>query len=243
MFIDDTGIVLKTVRYDDASSVAHIFTRTHGTESFMVTRPKSRTSAGASPAALLAPLNVLSFLWNRKPTASLYRLRDAHAAIVWRTIPYHPVKRAIALMLGEFLAAMLREESENTTLFDYIADSLCWLDDADEGFANFHLVFLLNIARFLGISPDSDTFAEGSYFDLESALFVPWATASPLVLTPPDALLLWHLSQTDYPAMSAIRMARTDRSRLLTYLNRFFLIHLPAFPQLNSLDVLEDLFQ
>jgi len=243
MFLDDTGIVLRTVRYDDASSVAHIFTRTHGTESFMVTRPKSRPSSGAPAAALLAPLNILSFQWERKPTAALHRMRDVHPAIVWRTIPYHPVKRAVALMLGEFLAAMLREEGETAPLFDYITRSLRWLDDADEGYANFHLVFLLDVARHLGIAPDAATYADGSCFDLQSALFVPWAAPSPLVLTPPDAALLWRIIRTDYPSMATIRMARTDRARLLTCLSRYFQIHLPAFPQPASLHVLEELFQ
>ena len=242
MFLDDTGIVLKTVRYNDTSSVVHIFTRTHGTVPFMVTRPRSRASSNASIGSMMTPLNVLTFQWNRKPTQSLYRLRDVHPAQVWQTIPYHPVKRAIVLMLAESLSAMLREEGENVPLFDHIIRSLCWLDEADEGFANFHIVFLLGVARALGVAPDTDSYVAGRSFDIESALFVPYAAASPLVMTPPDAEALYHLSRTNYPLMASIRMARTDRTRLLTYLNRFFILHLPAFPELKSIDILETLF-
>ncbi len=242
MFLDDTGIVLKTVRYDDTSSVVHIFTRSHGTVPFLVTRPRNRASSNASIASLMTPMGFLSFQWNKKPTQTLYRLRDVHAAQVWQALPYHPVKRAIVLMLTESLAAMLREEGENVPLFDDITRALCWLDEAEEGYANFHLVFLLRVARALGVAPYTDSFATGHSFDIESALFVPYATASPLVMTPPDAEIFYRLSQADYPLMASIRMAHNDRTRLLTYLNRFFILHLPAFPELKSLDILESLF-
>ena len=243
MFLDDQGIVLQVVRYDDRSSVVHIFTRSHGTVPFIVTRPKSRLSPGSAVHALMAPLHILSFQWDMKPTGTLFRMKDVHAAAVWQTIPYHPVKRAIALLLGEYMAAMLREEGENALLFDHIVQALRWLDTADDGFANFHLVFLLEVARILGIAPDTDSFVRGYAFDIEAATFVPYAPATPFVMTAPDADLLYRLIRTDYPAMTAIRMARTDRSRLLNYLTRFFTCHLPAFPDIKSLEVLETLFE
>lgn len=244
MFLADQGIVLRVVRYDDASSVAHIFTRSHGTVPFMVTRPRSRRVRGVPTSALLSPLAILAFEWDNKPTSTLYRMRDTHPAIVWQSIPYHPLKRPVVLMLSEYLSSMLRESSDDAPLFDHIADSLRWLDNAadDTPLGNFHLVFLLAVARFLGVAPDTDTFASGHSFDIESAHFVPWAPASPLVVKPSDADILYHLTCADYPTMSSIRMAHTDRTRLLTYLNRFFAIHLPAFPEPKSLDVLENLF-
>jgi DNA repair protein RecO len=243
MFLDDTGIVLKVVRYDDTSSVVHIFTRSHGTVPFMVTRPRSRSSALAAVSSLTSPLGVLSFQWNMKPRGTLFRMKDVHSALVWQSLPYHPVKRAIILMLAECLAAMLREESKNTPLFDHIADSLRWLDEADEGYANFHLVFLLSVARALGVAPDAESYIAGRSFDIESALFVPYAPSSPYVMTPPDAEALYRLTRTSYDAMaSAIPLSRSDRTRLLAYLERFFTLHLPAFPQLNAPEILETLF-
>jgi len=243
MFIDDTGIVLQVVRYDDRSSIVHVFTRSHGTVPFMVTRPRSRSSAGAAVSVMLSPLAVLAFQWDMKPQGTLYRLRDVHASPVWRTLPYHPVKRALALMLTESLAAMLREEGENTELFDHVVRSLSWLDDADEGYANFHLVFLLGTARTLGVAPDTSDYVRGQMFDIDSALFVPYAAASPYVMQPTDADALYRLCVTDYARMADdVRLSHNDRSRLLAYLNRFFTRHLPAFPQLKSPDILDSVF-
>ncbi|MCR5843395.1 MAG: DNA repair protein RecO C-terminal domain-containing protein, partial [Oscillospiraceae bacterium] len=39
-------------------------------------------------------------------------------------------------------------------LFDYIQDSMQWLDMAEKGFANFHITFLIHMSRFLGFYPN-----------------------------------------------------------------------------------------
>jgi len=243
VYIADTAIVLNSVRYDDSSSVVHLFTRSCGTESFAASRPRSQNSAHKALSSLLSPLNILSFQWDHRPTRQLHRFRGSVSATpVWQTIPYHPVKRAVTLLLAECMAAMLREEGENKPLFDFVTASLQWFDNASDGYANFHLVFLLHVARAIGVAPDVATYAPGYSFDIESALFVASAPSSPLVMTPPDAEALYRLCQTDYDNMSSIGLAHTDRRRLLVYMNRFFTVHLPAFPQLKSPDILAELF-
>ena len=242
MYIDDRGIVLQVVRYGDASSVAHVFTRSHGHVSFMASRPKSRSSAGRAAVSLLSPLNVLAFQWDLKPRASMYRMKDVHAACVWQDLPYHPAKSAMAMLLGEFLIGALHGEEINEDLFDYITASFQWLDVATEQYANFHLVFLLKVARFLGVAPDDSSYVRGSQFDLESGRFVSMVPSSPYVLTAPDAELFYRLLIADYTTMASIAMNRSDRVRLLTYVQRFYALHIPGFPELKSLKVLETLF-
>lgn len=243
MFISDCGLVLQVVRYDDASSVVHVFTRSHGHVAFMATRPKSRRSPAAASFALLRPLSLLSFQWDVKPHATLSRMKDVHDEVVWQSIPYEPVKSAVALLLGEFLCNSLREEGENVPLFDFVVSSLRWYDAAPTAYANFHLVFLLALTHHLGISPDGDTYLTGRFFDIESGTFVPPLPASPFVLTPPDATLLYRLLQSSYSDMDGVPMNRTDRSRMITYIGRFYSIHVPGFPELKSLAVLETLFK
>lgn len=243
MYVDDEGIVLRVVRYDDASSVAHVFTRSRGHVAFMVTRPKSRHSSGATICALLRPMNVLSFQWEAKPHAALYRMKDVRSATTWCDMPYHPVKSAVALLLSEFLCHALAEEGENVALYDYVVASLRWFDAAPTAFANFHLVFLLKITRFLGIAPDADSYVPGHAFDVESGVFAPQLMASPLALVSSDATLLHALLAAGYDDMPAIAMNRTDRARMITYIGRFYRVHVAGFPEIKSLDVLETLFE
>ena len=246
MYLDDIGIVLQTVRYDDSSSVAHLFTRSSGHTAFMVSRPRSRTSSLAGVSALLTPLNILSFQWDRRPNAHLYRMKDVHARHVWQGVPTNPVKSAVALLLGEFLAGALRGEGENAPLFDYVDASLQWYDAAQEGYANFHLVFLLKITRFLGIAPDATAWTPGSSFELDTSSFTVSPFVLPdrqsLVLTADDTALLMQMLQTDYASMASIPLTRFDRARLLSAIERYYLLHVPGFPSLKSPAILSTLF-
>ena len=242
MFVDDQGIVLQSIRYDDSSSVVRIFTLSRGIVPFMATRPRSHRSPGASLPSLLAPLNVLAFQWDEKPVSSLYRMRDAHLLEVWHDIPVQPVKSAVALLLTEFLSHALRGEGENREMFGYIRSSLEWYDRAEEDYANFHLVFLFGVLRLLGVAPDAGSYRTGCSFDLQSGTFVSALPASPTVLSGTDAEVFYKLATTDYPHMSLVPLSHSDRARLTTLLNRYFIVHIPGFPVVKSLGVLEGLF-
>ena len=43
---------------------------------------------------------------------------------------------------------------------------MLWLDDATSDYANFPIVFAIQLSKFLGFSPNIDTYSEGSSFDL-----------------------------------------------------------------------------
>ena len=79
--------------------------------------------------------------------------------------------KSIALFLSEFLYRAIREEAENRPLFAYLQHSIIWLDECGEGFANFHLVFLMRLSRFLGLYPNLEDYHTGDYFDLLNACF------------------------------------------------------------------------
>ena len=240
MYIDDKGIVLRCVKYDDKSFIAHLFTASRGHVSFMVNGSHGKR-LGTS-ARLFQPLAFLSFQWDVKPNASLQRMKEARLLFVQQDIPFHPVKRSVAMLLSEFMVYALREEASNADLYLYVEHSMRWLDVVETGYANFHLVFLLKLARFLGIAPNVEAYSDGDLFDLASGHFAAYGTVSETVMSASDALLLFRLSGATYDTMADIAMSRHDRARMIRYLAAYYAIHLPKFPSLLSLEILQDLF-
>lgn len=238
MFIDDKGIVLRCVKYDDKSFIAHIFTASHGHVSFMVNASRSKRS-GAS-VRLFQPLSFLAFQWDAKPNVTLHRMKEVRLLFVQHEIPTDPVKRYVVMMLAEFMVYALSGEAENSDLYVYMEHSVQWFDAAQEGYANFHLVLLLKLARFLGIAPNVDEYVKGCAFDLTNGHFVPTGIASELMMDMRDAELLCRLSETNYASMAEIAMNRHDRARLVRYLARYFSLHIPGFPAIKSLDILQE---
>ena len=240
MCIDDKGVVLRCVKYDDKSFIAHLFTVSHGHVSFMVNGARGKRSGTA--ARLFQPLSLLSFQWEAKPLATLHRMKEARLLFVPVDIPLHPVKRAMAMLVAEFMAHALREESVNSDLYEYVEHSLRWLDIAERDFANFHLVFLLKLARFLGFAPNVATYEDGALFDLMRGCFVPDGVVSETVANAACASSLYCLAGSSYETMSAVAMSRQDRSALVACRARYFSLHIPKFPEIHSVEVMQMLF-
>lgn len=235
------GIVLRTLKYNDTSIIVDIYTEVAGRVSFLAPIPRSRKAAVKT--VLFQPLALLELETDLRSSGRLQRIREAKALHPFDSIPYHPVKSAIALFLAEFLYRSVREESENRPLFAYLRHSILWLDACQRDFANFHLVFLMRLSRFLGLYPNLEDFHKGCYFDLTNACFTALRPQGHSSYLPPDeAERISTLMRMNYETMHLFAFNRSERMRCLNIINTYYRLHLPDFPVLKSLEVLQELF-
>lgn len=236
------GIVLRTVKYGESSLIIDLFTENHGRMSFMTTISRSRRAVRT--VSLWQPLSMVEFTTDLHANASsrLPRPIDAYTYYNYTDTPYSPIKSSLALFLAEFLASALREEKENHSLYSFIEASLQWLDTCDRpsSLANFHLVFLINLTRFLGIYPSTDT--PHHYFDLLAGTYASSQPPHSHFLKNGEALALTTLARMNYSTMHVFKFTRAERHRILAVLNEYYRLHIPSFPELKSLDVLQELF-
>ena len=234
------GIVLHTLKYNDTSIIVDMYTELSGRASFLVAVPRSRKAAVKS--VLFQPLSFIEFEADYRPNATLYRIKEAKSFYPFSSIPYDPYKSSMALFLSEFLYRAVREEAENRPLFAYLQHSIIWLDECGGGFANFHLVFLMRLSRFLGLYPNVEDYAPSDYFDLLNACFVPSQPYHGMFVRPEEASHIRNLMRMNYETMHLFAMNRMERNRCLDIINEYYRLHLPDFPELKSLPVLQELF-
>ncbi|WP_321333784.1 DNA repair protein RecO [uncultured Bacteroides sp.] len=235
------GIVLHVLKYSDSSNIVEMYTEHLGRVAYLVSA--SRAKKANVKTILFQPLAIIEFEADYRSTANLHRIKEAKLFFSFATIPYDPYKSAIVLFLEEFLYKAVREEVENKSLFDYLRYSIAWLDEQKEGYANFHLVFLMRLSRFLGLYPNLEDYHEGDYFDLQNACFVssrPQQHTS--YIEPEESYRLIRLMRMNYETMHLFAMNRAERMRCLIIIIDFYRLHLPDFPALKSLGVLQELF-
>lgn len=235
------GIVLHTLKYNDNSIIVDMYTALQGRNSFIVSIPRSRKAAVKS--VLFQPLAIIEFEADYKSKGGLSKIKDAKAYQPFISLPYDPFKSSIALFLAEFLYRALREETENRPLFSYLLHSITWLDECKTGYANFHLVFLMRLSRFLGLYPNLDDYLPGDYFDLQNGSFVstpPQSHAS--YLTAEESARVSMLMRMNYDTMHLFAMNRIQRARFLSIIIDYYRLHVNDFPILKSLEVLKELF-
>lgn len=241
MLLKSQGVVLHSLKYNDESLIVSVLTEAVGRVSFIVRI--SRSPRAAVRHTLFRPMALLDLEWNHRQGATgLRRLRSAQTALPLVSLPYDPHKAAISLFLAEFLHHAVREESDPGALFHYVFRSVEWLDTCRRGFANFHLVFLMRLSRFLGFAPNLEDWRPGVFFDLQAGRFVALRPLHGHCLEPEDAERLPLLTRMNFGTMHVFRFSGAERSRLLGCINEFYRLHLPDFPELKSLAVLKDLF-
>ena len=239
MLLSSRCIVLHTLRYGDNAIIAHVLTEAAGCLTYIIRVTHARRAR--SPHMLFQPFALLDIAWEDHPRASMQRPKSVSVATPLVSIPYEMGKRGIALYLAEFLYHALRSEPASPSLFAYIYHSIEWLDATRGSVANFHLVFLLRLTRFLGLFPEVRTVVPGTYFDLETCAFSALKPAHPHFLTPEEAVRLPLLLRMRYETMHLFHLSAAERSRFLDLVGAYYQLHCPGFPELKSLQVLRQL--
>lgn len=240
MIITSKAIILNIVRYNDETLIAEAYTESAGRKTFAVRISRSQRSAVRH--TLFQPLALLEIAWDERAKQTLIRPKTARCYAPYSSLPYDARKNAIGLFLADFLRHALRTEPDPTHIFPYIEQSIMWLDVCEQNFANFHLVFLIRLTFFLGITPNVEYPERNKFFDLRSACFADHQPAHAEYIPNPEAQFIPMLLRMRYENMHIFRFNGTERSRLLNYINTYYRLHLPDFPELKSLQILKELF-
>jgi len=234
------GIVLHSLKYVEDSLIVSVFTLHRGAMTFMVKLPKGKRSG--MKTQLLRPLTVLDMDIDYRDRFQLQKIKDLHVALTYTSLPYEPVKEAVAMFLGEALYHAVKKEGQNQPLFDFLEHSLEWFDLAERDYANFHLCLLIQLTRHLGFYPNMDDASPNALFDLVDGCFVYVIPHHGQYLSAEEANFMAKLLKMNYATMHRVHLNRQQRGRILHILNTYYRVHLPDYPELKSLEVLAELF-
>ncbi|MCQ2057284.1 MAG: DNA repair protein RecO [Bacteroidaceae bacterium] len=240
MLQSEQGIVLASVRHNDRTSILKVFTRTRGMVTFVFHLGQAAKSAARN--SLQQPLTQIEFQTDYRPSASLFSMREIKNLHPYRSIVFSPVKSAIALFVSEFLSHALMGEECNPKLYSFLTDSLEWFDHTPESqCANFHMAVMLGTATALGISPDTDNYEPGAMLDLREGCFTMQPEHTDCADASTSAVIA-RLLQCSLEETKDAPLNREQRVLTLRTLNNYFRLHIPMFPQLESIAVLEAVF-
>ena len=240
MYEKSRAIVLRIHKLDDEKRIAEVYTETRGILSFKFTQTKGKRTKIKSTYFL--PLTILELEYDYRERFSVQTIGDLSLQFSMQMSCFNPYKSAMVLFLSEFLAYILRKEPQNGSLFQYLVSSFHWLDASHSDFMSFHLVFMVQLTRFLGIPPFWDSFQQGFYFDMQDSEFTDCPPVPGFFLSPEQTVLLAALYRTDFDSMKFLVLSREDRNEFLKNMICYYQIHFPGFPEMKSLSVLSELF-
>lgn len=161
--IKTRAIVLQSIKYGDNSLIVKMITEELGIQSYMVKGVFGKKSK--MKAALFQNMTMLEIVADSSDN-SLGFIREISLSHCYKSIASDIKKSTIIIFISELLSKSISESETDTDLFNFIYDSMIWLDEAISDYANFPLVFAIQLSKFLGFFPNIDTYSEGSSFDL-----------------------------------------------------------------------------
>ncbi|MFK5958066.1 MAG: DNA repair protein RecO [Lutibacter sp.] len=231
------AIVLNTIKYGDTSLITTCYTQSSGIKTYIL-KGVLKAKKSKIKAAYFQPLMQLNLTANHNNKGNLNSIRDLEVTYFYNSIYTDIKKQTIALFLAEILYYTIREEEQNNTLFKYLETAFLWLDTHDT-ISNFHLLFLLNLTKYLGFYPITNTI-NNSYFDLLEGTFTNKIRNN--TVTGNNLMQFKKLLGINFDILHTVDFSASNRQAVLSILIQYFQLHLEGFKKPKSLEVLKLIF-
>ena len=238
MIVNTKAIVISSIKYGDNHLIVKCYTEQEGTKSYLL-RGILSSKKRQLKAAYFQPLTQLKIVANHKNNQTLHSIKEVEISNHYTSLPVDIYKQSIVLFLSEVLSYSIQEEEENIPLYNYLEAAFIWLDK-NKSISNFHLLFLLNLTKYLGFYPELNN-PDYYYFDLSEGNFTNQLPKFNFIKG--DNLVEFKkLLGINFDTIDAVKFNSKSRQQVLSILIQYYELHLNGFRKPKSLEVLKALF-
>lgn len=225
----DKGYLLSYLKYSDKDAILHVFTFSEGYQSYYL---RGAYAPNSKKKAYLSPLNELQLTVRpSKRNATLKQLSTLEGldSIDWS----ENIKAScVVFFVADFLNQILREESQNPSLYHEITKCS---SELSQGNFQSHLIFLAQILEIQGFYPLVN---EHPYLDPEAGAFVQRQTHHLFHKDLSDLYRQILLSESPYE----VKIPTSKRKEFLETLMIYYQYHHANFKVPRSLEIVKQLF-
>jgi len=211
------AIVFKFFKYGDTSIIVKIFTAKFGLQTYIVNGVRSRHSK--NKIALFQPLTLLDLVVYHNPNKEINRIAELKCSNPFSSINTHMHKTAVAIFLAEVMYKSIKEEGEESDIFEFIQSSISLFDHLSDHYQNFHLQFLLKLSKYLGFAVDT---SEQAFVSLSVN----------------EKEIIRALAALPYENWQPI--SNDQRRKFLDLIISFFKNHIDTLHEINSIKILQE---
>jgi DNA repair protein RecO (recombination protein O) len=239
MQLKTKAIVISNVKFGEADLIVKCFTLEKGVVSFML-KGIRKSKKGRMRVSLFQQLTLLEIEATYKENKNLQYLKEVKIDYPLQTLHTDIFKSTIVMFLAEVLKSSIQEEEKNERLFQFLKESLIYLDQVDS-IKNFHLHFIVKLTSFLGFSPDQSS-TDFPYFDMLNGVF-QLKEYNMYSFNNTNSVLLKELIKLEnYNEAENIKLNQERRKSFLDFMMLYYELQLQGFRKPKSLEVLQQLF-
>lgn len=233
------SIILTKVKYSETSIIVKAYTEELGLVSFMVKGAFNRKSK--LNVNYFQPLYLVNITFEYNPRYTLQYIKELTIEHPTPSVISDVKKASIALFTTELLTNLIRESEQNKELFDYIYNSILTLEEKEDHYTSFHLIFALKISQYLGFEPQNNYSERNRYFNLAEGIFVHTQPNHNHYIAPPASKIISQIislrpNNFDYEIEQSLKTIILDK------ILDFYALHINSFHPMKSHLILHDIF-
>lgn len=233
------AIVLNKTNYSETSLIIKIYTEEEGLLSFIV--KGIRGKKGKLRMAQFQALNLIEIDYKKSGKSDLRYLLDLKINEPFSDLLFDPIKRAVALFMAELIQNSIKEEEQNQALFQFLHQSIHWLDLSKDSCTHFHLSFMMKLTKYLGFSPMSNK-GNAVSFDLQKGAFETHDPQHNYILKNQEMNAWSKIMECSYENLKTLHFSNQLKRNLVHALMNYYKLHLIHFKELNSQHILQLIF-
>lgn len=226
------GIVFHQLKYSETSLIVKIYTEQFGIQSYLLRGIRGK-KAKLKPA-LFQHLSLVDLVVYHKEKKEIQNLKEVKIAVPFQQIPFDVRKGSILIFLNEVLYKVIKEEEPNPDLFAFLFNAIQILDNDTENTADFHLLFLMQLTKFLGFHPKNNFTKKESNFNLEEGVFTSSSLSESIGIRLPFSKYFSIFSTASFMGPNKITISQNHRNKLLEIILRYYQLHIPVVMNIKS---------
>jgi DNA repair protein RecO (recombination protein O) len=209
--------------------------------SFLV--PGVYSKKAAIKPSLLQPMQAVELTFYFKPNSNLNKIKEIRSSFVPHRTENDFLKITMISFLTEVTQKCIHEEESNPEMFDFLIKTIVLLDSHSGSLANFPIIFLLEFSKYLGFYPHNNHTSKEEYFDLKEGRFSAFPESDFYTTPIHTSARLSELIDKPMRTFTEHKIPKAERQVLMQTLLSYYRIHVSGFRELNTLDILEKMYQ
>lgn len=233
MLVPEEGIILSALKFKESSLIVKVFTPKYGVLTFLEKGVRSSKTKGRS--GWFQPGVILQFIMNYQEHKSMHYFREYKLGYIYESNLYDIKKFSVLQFAIELLGKCLHDHQDDEQLYEMVKNQLIALDKNPFN-SNFHIEFVIELMKFLGVYPQCNYSKSQEYFNMKDGNFESYQNKN-YTLSKEDSLLLSQVLNNK----TALKNGR-ERAKVLELLIQYLQFHIENFKGVKSLDVLKVIF-
>lgn len=234
------GIVFHQFKYSETSIIVKIYTEDFGLQSYIVRG--ARRKKAKIRASHLQHLTLVELEVSHKASKDLQHIRELKIIHPFQSIPLDIRKSSIVIFLNEVMYKTIIEEEANPELFNYIFNAIQILDMAEDNISLIHILFLIQLTKFLGFYPKNNYSTLAPNFDLQEGKFSKIEGPGTVIAKEPLSSYISQLCNATFENLDKLSIKKSYKNDLLETILNFYRLHLPGISEFKSHAVLKSVF-